>query len=94
MRHGFYVSGLLISEVCYHKGYGSYVTPVEIIILSGTAQEQPGIKGSDAEGSVVLAEEKRDQSGLKALHTSSDVFLLLQCWAEPFWLPFSITCSN
>lgn len=33
---------------------------------------------------MVLAEEKRDESGLKALPTSSDVFLFPQCKAESF----------
>lgn len=46
---------------------------INVIALSGTAQEQLRIKGSGAEGSVVLAAEERDQAGLEAIHTSSDI---------------------
>lgn len=46
-----------------------------LITLSGTAQEQPRIKASGTESSVVLAAEQRDQTGLKAINSSLNIYL-------------------
>lgn len=46
-----------------------------LITLSGTAQEQLRIKASGTESSVVLAAEQRDQTGLKAINSSSNICL-------------------
>lgn len=80
MKQGLHASSLQNPEACYHKGCGSYLNPIKIIALSGTAQEQLRIKGTEC--TIVFDQIERDQWSSKAVCMSSDMFPLLQCKAE------------